>query len=122
MERTSLDLLEELGLLVLDHNQAEEGGRDLTTPRGRDHHNALQTRSVERETQGHPWFEETIKGSELGKVRRRRGGNISADGQAKVEWEIVEIGGDEEGDIVSCTGPVKRKIDSVSGDDDFVMK
>jgi len=72
-----------------------------------------------REIRGTPWFEEMIEGSELGRMKRRRGGHTSADGKTKVEWEVVEFGDDnEEGGL---TGGEKRKLDRVGEGDDFVM-
>ena len=67
-----------------------------------------------REVRGNPWFEEMIQGSELGKFRRRHGGETSSDGKTKVEWEITEFetGEGDEGAIV--TG--KRKLGSLGND------
>ena len=50
---------------------------------------------ISREITGNPWFEETLESHDLGRIRRRRGGHTSADGKSKIEWEVVEVGGDE---------------------------
>ena len=73
-----------------------------------------------REVRGVPWFEEMIEGSELGRMKRRRGGQTSADGKTKVEWEIVEFASDE-GDSGISSGE-KRKLDQVGEGDDLVMR
>lgn len=73
-----------------------------------------------REVRGTPWFEEMIQGSELGRIKRRRGGETSADGHTKVEWEITEFESGE-GDIpTASTG--KRKLGSLDHGDDVEMR
>lgn len=70
-----------------------------------------------REIHGEPWFEEMIEGSELARLRRRRGGKTSADGKSSVEWEIVEF--EDDGNRT----PGKRKIrEEGKGDQTDVMK
>lgn len=62
-----------------------------------------------RVRQGIPWFESMIDGSQLGKVKVRRG-EETKDGR-RVEWEIVEWtddGADGEGSKRDMS-PVKRK-------------
>ena len=73
---------------------------------------ALQTpsNSSDRQVMGNPWFEEIVEGSELGRIRRRRGGQTSADGRSKVEWEVVEVGEDEEESLPTST---KRKLNAM---------
>ena len=61
-----------------------------------------------REFRGNPWFEEMIQGSELGRFRRRRGGETSSDGKTKVEWEVTEFESGEGDDGATVTG--KRKL------------
>ena len=71
-----------------------------------------------REITGQPWFEEIIEGSELGRIRRRRGGKSSSDGRSRVEWEIVEFEGEAgEESMESGMGNGKRKIGDVAGVD-----
>lgn len=73
-----------------------------------------------REVRGTPWFEEMIQGSELGRVKRRRGGETSSDGRTKVEWEISEFESGD-GDIaIASTG--KRKLGSLTAGEDVDMK
>ena len=68
-----------------------------------------------RVRQGLPWFESMIDGSQLGKVKVRRG-EETKDGR-RVEWEIVEWTDDGEGcNIKRETSPVKRKRDEAMGD------
>ena len=78
-----------------------------------------------RETRGQPWFEEIIEGSELGRLRRRRGGETSKDGRSSVEWEIVEMGIDEdegEGKDAGSTGTTKRKLGEMGEPEDISMR
>lgn len=44
-----------------------------------------------RQSFGVPWFETLIEGSRLGSMRRSYGAQRSRDGQASIEWEIVEF-------------------------------
>ena len=73
-----------------------------------------------REVRGNPWFEEMIEGSELGNIRRRRGGGRSSDGRTFVEYEVTEY---ESGDgDNSITGTAKRKLGSRGDEDDAEMR
>ena len=74
----------------------------------------------ERELKRNPWFEEIIEGSELGKIRWRKGGEQSADGRTRVKWEVVEFEADET-DPGSNT-PGKRKLDSLGEGIDVSMR
>ena len=81
---------------------------------------AVVAREGNREIRGEPWFEEIIEGSELGRIRRRRGGRESRDGRVKVEWEVVDFGGE---DAEEGAGNGKRKIGEVAGEsEDVAMK
>lgn len=62
--------------------------------------------SQEAEVKGAPWFEDMIKGSQLGRIRRRTGEHTSSDGKSRIEWEIIEV---EEDDGNSIQGTGKRK-------------
>jgi hypothetical protein len=68
------------------------------------------------------WFEEMISGSVLGRTHKTlRGMSISADGTARVDWEVTEIGaGDEDSD--PGTGRGKRKIGDLGGHDDVMQE
>ena len=68
-----------------------------------------------REVWGTPWFEEMIQGSELGRIKRRRGGGTSSDGHTKVEWEISEFEGGEGDVAIASTG--KRKLGTLESGD-----
>ena len=76
-----------------------------------------------REIRGTPWLEEMIQGSELGKIKRRRGGKTSSDGHTKVEWEITEYGSGKfsEGDAAAASIG-KRKLGSLDTRDDIEMR
>lgn len=76
---------------------------------------ATPARGHDREIKGIPWFEEVIEGSELGRIKRRRGGDSSADGKTVIEWEVTEMEG-AEGDG-GGTGALKRKLESLNGED-----
>ena len=73
-----------------------------------------------REVRGTPWFEEMIQGSELGRIKRRRGGETSSDGRTKIEWEISEFESNE-GDAAAA-GSGKRKLGSLDPGDDVEMR
>lgn len=73
-----------------------------------------------REVRGTPWFEEMIQGSELGRIKRRRGGETSSDGLTKIEWEISEFESSE-GDAAAANSG-KRKLGSLDTGDDVEMR
>ncbi|KAL8911700.1 MAG: hypothetical protein Q9172_007627 [Xanthocarpia lactea] len=72
-----------------------------------------------REIQGAPWFEDIIEGSELGRMKRQRGGHSSADGRSKVSWEVVEFTSDPS-DGGSNNG--KRKLSQIGKENDIPMR
>ena len=92
--------MEEAGLLA----SAEENEKVETSDRNEEKKETMK-RKHNRELIGTPWFE---------KMKRRRGGQSSADGRSKVEWEIVEFTADDEQSNKIDTG--KRKI-NISEDD-----
>lgn len=73
---------------------------------GRDSERQLGRNTQEAEVKGAPWFEDMIKGSQLGRIRRRTGEHTSSDGKSRIEWEIIEIE-DDDGNSIQGTG--KRK-------------
>lgn len=73
---------------------------------------------VSREITGTPWFEEMIEGSELGRIKRKRGGTRRSDGRVIVEYEITEFESND-GDS-GALGMGKRKHGSLV-EDDVVM-
>lgn len=108
----SVERLEEAGYLTTADE--EENAREASsTTRDRSQPDSAVIRTEGREVRGVPWFEEMVQGSDMGRVKRRRGGETSVDGRSRVEWEVVEIGGDEGEGVVSSTA--KRKISSVAG-------
>jgi hypothetical protein len=51
---------------------------------------------------GVPWFEDLIEDSQLGRLRRQKGGHTSADGSMTVQWEVMEwTSADQEDEGVS---------------------
>ncbi|EME82872.1 uncharacterized protein MYCFIDRAFT_203430 [Pseudocercospora fijiensis CIRAD86] len=60
-------------------------------------------------SRGVPYFEEMIEHSRLGRIKRQRGGEISRDGTSSVQWEIVEIGGEEPTPNATATEPSGSK-------------
>ena len=98
--------LDELGLLPAEEEGETEGeGAALSQASG----------AAAPSRRGMPWFEDLVEDSALGRVRRRRGGHQSHN--ESVEWEIVEVGGDDfdegtGGAGGSVTG--KRKADDAA--------
>ncbi len=109
-----------LGSLRSRSVEALETAGFLSGNRERDENTNITRTGHGRELRGTPWFEEMIEGSELGSMKRNRGGQTSADGRTKVEWEIIEFGGDD--GEVGLTGGEKRKLDQVGGGDEFVLR
>ena len=111
----SLEVLKDAGLLSNGYTSENEGqkGPDTSKPE------AVMANSG-RELQGMPWFEEMVEGSELGRIKRSRGGRRSFDGRNKVEWEIIEFEDDKEEDKIQNTG--KRKLDMIGKGDDVEMR
>lgn len=106
----SLEILEEAGHFA----GAGEKGRGAT---GEDKEldKGTAKRKHTRELSGTPWFEEMIEGSELGKLKRRRGWQESPDGKTQIEWEVVEFTAEDEA-ATSVDGG-KHRIE-VGGDGD----
>ncbi|KAL8870938.1 MAG: hypothetical protein Q9174_003130 [Haloplaca sp. 1 TL-2023] len=112
LRRESMERLADEGLLA--------GPETKTIQTEGEEESVNHTEAVEgREVQGAPWFEEMIEGSELGRIKRRRGGKSSSDGRSKVEWDIVEFSS-EPGDTAGSTA--KRKLDQVGKEDNDTMK
>lgn len=112
LRRESVEKLADEGLLSDTGNSQERaaaGGNALERAQN----------SQGRAIRGVPWFEEMIEGSELGRIKRRRGGQTSLDGRSKVEWEVVEYTSEFE-DTASSTG--KRKLDQVGREGDVEMR
>lgn len=111
----SLDVLADFGLLPSARSEIESVAKQSSDP-------DLQ-RESQSEGQGQPWFEEIIEGSELGRMRKRSGGETSTDGKSRVQWEIVEFDGDDTGGLVeSGIGTGKRKLSDVAKGEDVSMR
>lgn len=116
LKRESVDRLEDAGFLsdVADLKQ----GTDQQT---NDHSQSRQVgKEGGREVSGTPWFEEMIQGSQLGRIKRRRGGGRSSDGKTIVEYEVTEFKSGDGDAVVSGTG--KRKHGSLADEDDVEMR
>lgn len=148
LESESWDLLGTLGVLPSaqeetdeeDDGQGDEGGsaeeHPPSTTAGEDvemnegdadtsSRGVIVKRRSGGEGSGRRWFEEIIEGSELGRIRRRKGVHVDSESGAKVEWEVVEFeNGDEDGassDMGSAepvSGVGKRKIGEVAEGDE----
>ncbi|KAK4691726.1 hypothetical protein P7C71_g5335, partial [Lecanoromycetidae sp. Uapishka_2] len=115
LKSESVERLEEAGLLSTttldDDSPSQPAEKDSTS---------MANTGPGREIRGTPWFEQLIDGSELGRIRRTRGGETSLDGKTKTEWEVTEFesgSGEDDG-----MGTGKRKHDSLAEDDDVHMK
>ena len=76
-------------------NESQEGGVD-GPPEAPDPPGELSTMSQHSmQNRGMPYFEEMVENSRLGRIKRQRGGQTSQDGTTTVQWEVIEIGGDE---------------------------
>ena len=106
LKSESMDRLQEEGLLEPEENNQNEESQTGVAPR------QVTARSP-REVRGNPWFEEMIEGSDLGRIKRRRGGQTSSDGKTSVEWEIVEMADPEDS---TGSGIGKRKLGEVGED------
>lgn len=109
-----MEKLEDAGLLSTDAE--EESGPASATDRSPN----VTTVTTTNEKKGSTWFEGMIEGSELGRLKRRRGGQRSSDGRSYVEWEIREFES-EEGDGENA-GIGKRKLSSLDKDADTDMR
>lgn len=113
LKNESLERLDDAGILdATEEDDKEHAGNDIEARK------ELIKKKHDQELLGTPWFEETNQRVELGKMKRRRGGQSSSDGRIRVEWEIVEITGGDEVDTIVGTG--KRKANIL--EDDAEMK
>lgn len=115
LKRDSMERLVDAGLLP--GSGSEDNQRAQTANGGT---RQLANLGLAREVRGTPWFEEMIQGSELGRIKRRRGGQTSSDGHTKVEWEISEFDTGEGDVAVASAG--KRKLGSLDTGDDVEMR
>ena len=106
----SLNLLGDIGLLPsISDEEVHENGASKSEQ--------MITRAEGREIKGQPWFEDIIEGSELGKIRRRRGGET--DGSTTVEWEVFEFNTEDR--VAAEVGAGKRKLEDLVEDNDISM-
>ncbi|KAL9632553.1 MAG: hypothetical protein Q9164_005254 [Protoblastenia rupestris] len=113
LKSESLERLQDAGLLDTTDDDQDVTERSTTSK--------TVAKRTSKEVKGNPWFEEMIEGSDLGRIKRRRGGQTSSNGNTTVEWEIVEIGGEDDGG--TGIGTAKRKLGEVGeGDDDAEMR
>ena len=115
LRNESVERLEEAGFLATSLEEEEDPNANFDVLESAGSRN-ISAEVESRETRGVPWFEEMVQGSEMGRIKRRRGGETSADGRSRVEWEVVEIGGDDGEEVVSSTA--KRKISHIVGEDE----
>jgi hypothetical protein len=76
----SLGVLEGLGWLDGESSEEDEG-------------RIVRSSEGSMGNRGMPYFEEMVEDSRLGRIKRRRGGQVGADGRV-VQWEVTEIEGD----------------------------
>lgn len=65
------------------------------------------------QNRGMPYFEEMVENSRLGRIKRQRGGQSSTDGTSRVEWEVIEMGGEDEDEPMPDTA---RSSDASAAD------
>lgn len=77
-------------------NEEQPGGVD-EGPEDPERSRQLSMQSTHSmQNRGMPYFEEMVENSRLGRIKRQRGGQTSQDGRTVVQWEVLEIGGDDE--------------------------
>jgi len=94
-----LSRLEEWGLMPASSSEDEENESVQNLALQSTSH--AQSRAVTRQPQGNrhrgaPWFEEMVRHTPIGRIKRQKGGHASRDGSTTMEWEVVEVG--EDGD------------------------
>lgn len=83
--------------IVMQTAEDTPGGGNKT-PHGGGSSSSSKALTGFEERGGVPWFHSLVSGSRLGKVHRKRGFEQSQDGTTRVEWEILEWNGDDDGD------------------------
>jgi len=118
LKSESVERLEDAGFLSGLADGTEES--DESEMFRRDTSQSNPGAMVGREVTGNPWFEEIIEGSQLGRIKRRKGGARSSDGKAIVEYEITEFeSGEGDGGTI---GAGQRKLGSLGVEEDSEMK
>jgi hypothetical protein len=97
----SLGVLEGLGFLESESGSGaeDEEGEGESVRRGR----VARSSDGSMGNRGMPYFEEMVEDSRLGRIKRRRGGRVGADG-SEVQWEITEIEGGDGDEIMMGMG------------------
>jgi hypothetical protein len=105
-----LDRLEALGGLDLGEEHADDQEQQTGDIMDTREHKSTVFRPAEGAThRGAPWFETMVENTQLGHVKRQRGGQTSLDGSTTVEWEVVEFTSNDEE-----SAPVgKRKVEDM---------
>ena len=119
LRHESLERLQNAGYLSAPEEEEDNTENELSREQP-SQSPAFEHQEPTRELRGSPWFEEMVEGSELGRIRRRRGGQTSTDGRMRYEWEVVEIGGEEAEN--TATGTAKRKLGVMGMEDDVDMR
>ena len=116
-----MERLEDAGLLsgTTDDTEGNYEGSKLQST-GKELSNPGSAVGEGRKFSGTPWFEEMIEGSELGRIKRRRGGGRTSDGKVAVEFEITEFESKDGGGLALGMG--KRKLGSLGTEDDVEMR
>ena len=122
LRRDSMEKLEDAGFLLAVSDESENSAENENPQSVAARTNSRTNVGEGRETSGGtPWFEEMIEGSELGRIKRRRGGGRSSDGKTIVEYEITEFEGAHDAER-GASGTGKRKLGSLGDEPDVEMR
>lgn len=112
----SLELLEGLGWLDdAESSSSTSGGEEEEQEVPATSRRVLrQSAARSMSNRGLPFFEEMVEESRLGKIKRRSGAHVGADGRT-VEWHVVELDGEEGGDAVMDDRVVGVSAESGNG-------
>lgn len=77
-------------------NEEAEGGVDAGPAPPAQSREVTRQSTQSMQNRGMPYFEELVENSRLGRIKRLRGNQTSQDGRMVVQWEVIEIGGDDE--------------------------
>lgn len=96
-------------------NEEKEGGVDAG-PDATERSRQLSSQSaLSMQNRGMPYFEEMVENSRLGRIKRQRGGQTSQDGRTVVQWEVLEIGGEDPAEEMLIDPPLDEKRPSDTG-------
>ncbi|KAI4240211.1 MAG: hypothetical protein L6R40_005240 [Gallowayella cf. fulva] len=114
LRSASVEKLSEEGLLTSSHDAIQPGVSEE-----KEKALGLSSTSGDREIHGAPWFQEMIEGSELGRIKHKRGVQTSTDGRKRVEWEVVDFSSELKENENNTS---KRKLDQVGKEGDSEMR